>query len=746
MNDFNLSQGPLGGHRVPLALLCALILLTFSNTLRDTGFPLDNGVILVDSRLHAFTFENLRLIFTQDYWWAEGYVTGLFRPVTTLSYLFNFAVLGNTDHAFGYHLVNLLLHCVNVIFVYWLLYHLVQQGWVAFFAAALFGVHPINVEAVTNIVGRADLLATLCVLGGLHCHILSLRGSGVKLWGWKAALVCVSVIGVFCKETGVMVLPLIVLYDLAFRWQVGQSIRWGAGLRQLGTFLWRDYIFVLPSLLGFGLSRSLIFAQIDIPPVSFLDNPLVFADFLSARLTAMKIIGHYLFLLVWPRHLSCDYSYNQIPLVAWPFSSWQDWMVVPVLLAVALSLACGMRHFRRNPLFFFFVFFVFVAYLPTSNLLPRPGAAIFDKNSWLIGSNMAERFMYLPSIGFLSLAAILVCRCSYLSGSDRREEMVKMGRGLSGAAVLLSLVVALFAVRSFVRNFDWENQLTLTSRDVLSAPASFKLHMMLASALYKNDPQGRHIDKAISQAEKAIVLVGDKYEPMMSVLGTYYLRKGDLVAGVQHSGEKQLPAEARQWYEKGVQTLRHAALLENQLVLDVSKSKGEKLRQEMDYLVIAGSVETYYPLGVALRRLGLLDEAVDSFLTMRRLAPFDHRSYLQLAGLYEDLGEFSKAAGELHQVILLNDQDPQTFGSLARLYTKMEGGECFVKTNLRGADLKRDCPLVYRQICQANLDLVELFHGNKNFEVAWQILQGSMQVFNCPQESYEHLFPKEASQ
>src|SRR5262245_18440700 len=74
--------------------LCALTWLAYSNSFTG-GLVLDNKVLLLeDVRVRVVTPENISLIFQKSYWWP--YIeSALYRPVTTLSYLFNYAVLGN---------------------------------------------------------------------------------------------------------------------------------------------------------------------------------------------------------------------------------------------------------------------------------------------------------------------------------------------------------------------------------------------------------------------------------------------------------------------------------------------------------------------------------------------------------------------------------------------------------------------------------------------------------------------------
>ncbi|MGA8578830.1 MAG: hypothetical protein WB579_09135, partial [Bryobacteraceae bacterium] len=142
--------------------LFALVLLAYANSL-VLGLAGDSQFLLTqDPRLQSLTAHNLGLIFSKSYWWP---VAGdlIYRPVTTASLLLNHALAGAAGGAFWYHLVNLLLHAVNVWLVWELAQHLLSRR-AAWCAAALWAVHPIATEAVDNVVGRADLLAAMAVL------------------------------------------------------------------------------------------------------------------------------------------------------------------------------------------------------------------------------------------------------------------------------------------------------------------------------------------------------------------------------------------------------------------------------------------------------------------------------------------------------------------------------------------------------------------------------------------------------
>jgi hypothetical protein len=379
-------------------------------------------VILQDARIQAVTPENLRLILTEPYWHGST-SSGLYRPLTTASYLLNYAVFGNAAHPAGYHWVNLALHALNVSLVYLLGIWVFEAAAPApaFALAALWGVHPLLTESVTNIVGRADLLAAFGVLAGLLCYVKSAAAPGRRKWLWVAAMLAAQTVGIFSKENAAVLPGIMLLYDLTWRkhaaWR-GRALAYAA---------------LVPPFAAFFYLRGTLQVHI---PARFGENPLISADFWTARLTAIKVIGQYLWLFVWPAHLSADYSYNAVPLFGWHPAQWEDAKAVIALAVCLLAALLAARWYHaRKPLFFFLVFF-FVALAPVSNL------------AILIGSIMAERFVYLPSIG---LAGCVVAALYALG----RQVSRPWPPTLRVAWIALGILCLAGAARTYARNFDW---------------------------------------------------------------------------------------------------------------------------------------------------------------------------------------------------------------------------------------------------------------------------------------------------
>src|SRR5581483_9848519 len=106
-------------HAARILAIWGLLFLAYSNSFH-AGLVFDNASIIgEDPRIREVTPSNLKAIVHGKYWYGESPRGAMqFRPLTTLTYLLNYAVLGNGDDPAGYHWLNLLLHALNAAFVY----------------------------------------------------------------------------------------------------------------------------------------------------------------------------------------------------------------------------------------------------------------------------------------------------------------------------------------------------------------------------------------------------------------------------------------------------------------------------------------------------------------------------------------------------------------------------------------------------------------------------------------------------
>jgi tetratricopeptide (TPR) repeat protein len=683
---------------VLLGLALGLVtLLTYSNSF-EAGLTLDNKVVLAqDPRIREWNGQNLRLIFQENYWWPYA-ASDLYRPLTTLSYLINYAVLGNGARVAGYHWVNFLLHWANAWLVLVILHRLTARTGVALLAAALFAVHPANVESVTNLIGRADLLAAFSILAGGWCYLRAAGVSGLRKLPWLGGVALIACAGVLMKESAVMIGAFVLLYDWLWRWPELPGATWRerlpAAAREFGL---KGWIALVPAVCLLLWARHRLLYVSPVYGQSFVDNPIAYAGVFPGFMTAMKVIGRYLSLLVLPGTLSCDYSYNQIPLFGEAAHWWEDlyaWAALAVVVALVWAAVRGRRvhvSFAWGTLFFLLLL------LPTSNLLVP------------IGSIMAERFLYLPSLGFCLVAALAL----QPMGRALARLGVKNPRWQPWAAwALPALVVAVFALRTHVRNADWRDDLALWENAVAAAPDSFKTHKGYANALWdagRNEPA---LDAALARAEEGLAVLDRKSlaeerrdNTLFYDLGMYYRLKGDFLS------QRGQPGEAGRCYRKSVDLLLRAQAVDR-WANEASHRASLRRDRPADELADVGNFRIYLQLGQSYLQLGNWAGAETAGRYAQRLMPNDAGGYMLVSAAVFATGHHDAAAIQTLAALVLQPANAEAWANLAKCYAAL--GLVPAPIGLQGPNhvLDDGNPIVRRQLVEACRALM------RNFETA----------------------------
>jgi Tfp pilus assembly protein PilF len=446
-----------------IGLLLAVVALIYGNTLRNE-FTMDDGIYVL--RNPQVTQASVREFF------APNKFSNVFRPVTFATLALNWRLGG--ARPFGFHLFNLILHaCVT-----WLLFLLLdellgaspQAKIVAFAAALIFAVHPLHTEAVASISGRAELLAAGFLFAA---WILHLNDQQIP------ALIC-FVLALLSKESAVVFLPLLLVGDYARgKWKPILRYAFFAGMTLL-------YLGILWKVQG-GRFGQVTIAQ--------LDNPLAVIPPQWRILNALRVAWKYAELHFYPAKLSCDYSYNTIPI-------YLDWRhTLPALLAAMAATGAWIWAVwkRRSGLILAGGIYL-GGFAVTANILMPTGTI------------MGERLAYLPSAGFCLLAAL---GWNWLRGRQRTV-----------AVAAAAAIIAAFGMRTMVRNLDWRDNMSLYSAGVRVSPGSAKMHGNLGSE-YQAAVQW---DLAASEYETALRINPD-YPDVLAAYGLLEAWRGHDQAG-----------------------------------------------------------------------------------------------------------------------------------------------------------------------------------------------------------------------
>uniref|UniRef100_A0A673WW84 dolichyl-phosphate-mannose--protein mannosyltransferase n=1 Tax=Salmo trutta TaxID=8032 RepID=A0A673WW84_SALTR len=407
-----------------------------------------------------------------------------------------------------FHVVNVCLHCA----VTCLLMHtcdrcVFDDPRLAFLTALLFAVHPIHTEAVSGIVGRADVLACMLFLLAFLSYIRSVGEcdsadclpSTVSVWALGASLL-LGTCAMLVKETGITVFGVCVFYDALVLFSPGSS----AALLPRSSPTEPSSLHTLPlegqchescGLLSSrrhkdtsGQSyRTLTFE----PPLSFYLSPF-FPLLLSSRsrfLTYCFLLAFNAWLLLSPAVLCYDWQVGSIPLVE---SLWDMRNVAALLLGVVMVALCLHCRLESREVLLGVLFLVF-PFIPASNLFFRVGFVV------------AERVLYMPSMGYCILVA---------HGLGRLCSVV--GRwGTTALTVSTLLLLLLFSWKTVQQNDIWLSREALFRSGIQTLPHNAKVHYNYANFL---KDRGRH-QEAIHHYKTALRLC-PRHASAMNNLGT----------------------------------------------------------------------------------------------------------------------------------------------------------------------------------------------------------------------------------
>ena len=293
------------------------------------------------------------------------------RPVMNFSFALDFGLWGLNPA--GYHLTQILLHTLNSVAVMLLLLRLLGSRQAAFFAGLLFALHPVHSEAVTAFLGRSELLMAFFGLLAVGAFIYNLKNVGLKAWlAYSASL---TAFGASClsKETGIvtpLLCLLIFLLSPSFR---GRHWLWRSIFLRLCPFVALAFLYLL--------YRSSVIRSI---PRSWWGGSPV-----SNFMMMFTVVWEYLRLLFFPHHLSPWYI-TSVPTNFW------DWKIILGIIISIGGILLIVFQRQKAWILSLSIGWILLALLPVSNLIPIPGSMI------------AERWLYLPSVGFCWMVGYLL--------------------------------------------------------------------------------------------------------------------------------------------------------------------------------------------------------------------------------------------------------------------------------------------------------------------------------------------------
>jgi tetratricopeptide (TPR) repeat protein len=597
------------------------------------------------------------------------------RPLVNLSLAINYA--GGGLEVRGYHAFNLAIHALAGLVLFGLIRRTLQRPGVgrrahqaalplAFVAALLWTVHPLQTEAVTCVIQRTESLGGLFYLLVLYAFVRAVDSPHPGRWATTMVLACLA--GMATKEVLATAPLLVLLYDRTFvagtfreAWRLRR--RWYLGLA--ATWLLLLYLVVGSAAqrggtAGFGLGVS----------------PWDYA------LTQCYALVLYLKLSFWPYPLVLDYGNL---LVRHPAD-----VTLQILLVLTLVAGTVVALIRRPALGFLGAWF-FVILAPSSSVLP------------LVTQTMAEHRMYLP------LAAVLV---AVVLALDRA--LGRYSRPVLGVLAVAALVGTLR------RNADYRDEVVLWRTNVAACPTNARAHSNLGQALYDRGEFAEavgHFATALRIAPEfamahynlglALDRLGRTAEALAQFAAAAEIRPSLANAQLEWG---RLLAKANRWeeaaahYRQGLQSAPTSALAHDRLgvalvelgrldeagehyaralQIDPSDAEAEghwgaallrlnRIEAALAHLERARRLNPLMPdvqsnLGIVLARSGRLPEALACFAEAVRLQPDLPGAQINLGVALAQAGRLPEALSRLEKAVELEPNSPDAHANLGNV-------------------------------------------------------------------------------
>ena len=616
-------------------ILGVFALALYANTFGH-GFAFDDLVVVQGNKFTQQGVAGIPKILTTFYWAGHwDYNNGLYRPLSLIGFALQWQFFKNVPG--WYHLVSVLLYVITILLLFSTLRRLLSNysPIAAFVASLIFAAHPTHTEVVANIKSQDELLCFIFALLTVQLILRNIDRPSLEKVFFSCACFFLALLA---KEGALVFLGAIPLMLYFFR-----HLELKAIVRKMVPL-------VVVSVLWFALHQWVINGNSPPPHAYNLDdNSLVGAKtFFEREATAFYMMGRYLLLLIFPHPLSYDYSYNEIPIISFANAK----AIVPFLICAALAFI-AVRELKKKSFVSFGILFFFITISMTSNLI------------MLIGATMADRFLYVPSLGFCIILTCFWIRFLDVPGGETSS------LGFTNPKFFpVYLLLALYSNKTYTRNMDWHDNLSLFMTDVRSSTGSARAHYNAG-----NEMLGRFVlpnrDRNAETRKSALRVAIGELETAVKIDSAAFLYRLSLASAYMYDDNYAKAAE-------------HAAIAigisdadpKPYSILGSADYSLGKYDDAIKYLTIAtdkglGDASTWNYLGGAYSSTNNFEMAKDCFEKALQVDPQSLDGYKNLGSAYGNLHRLDKALEVFKRGLDANPSDPQLNQLMGMTYEKL---------------------------------------------------------------------------
>ena len=601
---------------------------------------LDDYGVMVNNIFVKKGIDGFGDIMSHTYRYGSGHFTdNLYRPLSQLMFAIEWQL--SPDNPTLSHCINILFYALCCVLSFHLTYLLFkrQKIAIAILVALLYAAHPIHTEVVANVKGRDDIMALFFLLLTAIAAIKYIDTK--KIWHLPALFLC-FLLAMFAKESSITWLAVMPVLLFFFRQPKAKE------------YILPILLTVIPAAI-YLYTRHWVTTTNDFGPfqVSIVDNYFYDENLPTRWATAIMLLGKYLLLLLVPYSLVCDYSYSQLPVTT--FASISTWIALLVHLALVIYAFRGLK--KKDPISFAIFFYIITM-------------SIFSNLVYLIGSSFADRFLFMPSLGFCLAIAVLLYKAFKIADTEAFTP-----KNYPILYILSCLILILYSGKTISRAAEWESQYKLFSTDVKKSDKSAHMHMYWGLALrdkgivyydenkYESEPikrqdNYRHFEewsqKAIREFKTALRIY-PRYAECHEQLGILYTRLAEV------HPERNYIDSAKLFFEAGLHYLpSKATMLSNLAKIYFESHQVEQAKKYYQLAVFYDPrySDAYFNLGSVYGELGQYDSSFYYFRKSLDLDPNRAEAYSFMGLNYYHIQKYDSAIVYYDKAIAM---DPRNY-------------------------------------------------------------------------------------
>lgn len=565
-----------------------------------------------------------------------------YRPITLMSFALDVEMSEMTPKT-G-HVMNVLYYALLCGLIFYFLRQMFPEKGALFslIIVGLFIIHPVHTEVVANIKSRDEILAMIFGVVSM-IFFLNFLEKDKRNYLFGGLSILALILSFLSKENGITFAGiLLVLAYFKHSEKIISYIKYAWPV--LGGFLLIGIRMYVYSDSIFENQVTALFETSEYQEEGFLGNPLYDATgFMQILPNIFNILIKNLGLLIFPIYLVHDYGFSHSTIVGWS----DPLVMASIVLHVALIYVV-IREFKKKSVLLFGILFYFITLSVYLHIIQ-------------VGPDyMGERFLFIPSLGFIISVVALIERISKGSFNSDAEPIWKNGK-----AKMMFGILGLFFVLGFIktlnRNEAWENNTTLFEADIEALDDCARTqynYALLLHQQYNKNPTPDKQKEILYHYQRAVDITNRSMQAMLD-LGKAYLQFGQ-------------PEKAKLVLEEA--TVVHKDLIGPQMMLAQYYMSQEQYPEALEVYAKAEKIakipSLYHWRAVCYLNLDQIDLALASMEEGEQYTPDESGYYVLMCDIYLFKKDFNKARAAINKALVMAPNDQNLLKKLREIPTE----------------------------------------------------------------------------